>query len=1107
MMTKNQQIATALEEMPRLFRKPLWEREAKRGSIRSTLLAVMIAASLTMTINLFSHPAFGQASSSSDASGKVTDPTGATIPGATIHLINNATGAERTATTNDNGDWSVPNLPPASYKVRVEKEGFKVSQIPALDVEIGKTANGSVTLEVGGSTETVEVSTLPPQLQTSEATVGQVIDQKQINDLPLNGRNVLQLATLAPGVSPPQTSNTGAPAQVGTRNLFITVDGGRGSSTNYVLDGTYIRSVRFNNMSIQPNTDTIQEFNLLRSTFGTEYGQGIAVVSMVTKSGANQIHGTAYEFARNAIFDARNFFTTYKNSPNKPDFSRHQFGATLGLPIVKDKYFIFGGYEGLRTNQPTQLFAVFPTQAQLHPTTLPAGTPYSQLATALAPYFPVPNGTYSGGNYTTNGVFVDNYDQYTIRADQTLSQRNSLFERYVDFNASQSNPQVVGGAQTNPLIGRNAVVGNTFLITPNLVNEVRIGYNEFYNITLATLLHPEIQWAAAEGLTNVTALTSPTQNGRAAVTITPNGSTGDGAGDQGGKENVISIGDSLSWVHGKHTFKFGFQGQNRRVWQITDNNSRGSFTFSACTVTICGASNTINPVTGVAYTAYENFARGFCTSACNGNAGTSLGHYRDNTYGLFASDVWQFGHGLTLNLGVRWEYNEPWIEQNGLEGSFDPSANKIRFSKLPANIPAAYLPYIDSSTTYRKGIVDPQRMGIMPRIGIAYQVNPAIVFRAGFGVYLDNLNTNELQFTRYAPPLYSQQAFNGVFVNTMFPNPAASTQIPTPFSIAPNNGRPYTQEWNASAQINLAKGTIMELAYTGSNSHRLWKRYDQNMDELQPGYVGTGSNPAGQGIRPFPQFGHGMLTSVTRGDSSFNGGSIKVEKRTSSGLYALGSYQWAKNLDNSSGEAGSNDASYASNFAFDRSYSNFDVRHRAVISGGYTLPLGKGHAWLNSGIGNALAGGWSFQPAIQFRSGYPFNVTRSGQVFSSYMGARVNLAPGRTLASAVLPHPKFYHFFDPTAFVDPGPTFQGNVTRNSLHGPGTASVDFSGIKDFHIYERLRVQFRAEAFNIINHPIFAQPAGNISTTTTVGQISATSSGLSNRSIQLAVKAIW
>jgi hypothetical protein len=1165
-----------------------WSSAVQRTAHR-TSLAILLAAAPLLALGVVSPAAYGQASSSSDAAGKVTDVTGAVVPGATVHVINNGTKAERTTQTNGSGEWSVPNIPPANYTVRVEKQGFKTSTIPSLDVQIGQTANGSMTLQVGGSTETVEVSTLPPQLQTQEATVGQVIDQKQINDLPLNGRNVLQLATLAPGVSPPQTGQTGAPAQTGTasssRNLYITVDGGRGNSTNYVLDGTYVRSIRFNNMSLLPNTDTLQEFNLLRSTFSTEYGQGQAVVSMVTKSGTNSLHGSGYLFARNGVFDARNYFAPPSTGP-KPDFHRYQFGGTFGGPIIKDKLFIFGGYEGQRSSRSTVNQALFPTQSELNGTwdavssqalpgvptqqyttpigyskTNPAGlTVTNSVARALNPTYPVLNSDATSingaNNYALILPFTDNYDSYTVRGDVTLSSKHSMFGRYANYNASQVTPTATGSSTSNPLLGRNAVLGDTYLITSKLVNEVRLGWNEFYNITLGVLQNSSVNWPSVEGLTNVTALNSVRQNGRASYTINGFSSVGDGSGDQGGHENILSVGDTLSDVLGKHTLKVGFQGQNRRLWQIADNNSRGTATFDNCTPATYAAGYTptgpndptnvtsvgncpVGTKTYVAngttyfYNKFQNYARGMCTSGCNGNAGTTLGHYRDNTYGAFIADTWNIGHGLTANLGMRWEYNQPFHEQNQLEGSLDPGTGLITFTKIPAVIPASYRPYIDFSRTYQPGIIQPFKKGFMPRVGLAYEVHPGTVVRAGYGIYFDNLNTNELQFTRYAAPLYYQQSFNNYFVNggtyfnngtltnqpQLYPDPTTSTILPAPFSIFPFNKQPLTQEWNASLQQDLGHGVIMELAYTGSNTHHMWKRYDQNMYIQYPYQIATNLT-----TRPFPQFGPGILTSSTLGAANFNGGSIKLEQRTKRGLYYLGSYQWSKNLDNISGEAGANDSSYATTTSFDHSYSNFDVRNRAVISGGYELPFGKGHDMLQGKLGTALAGGWSLQPAVQLRTGYPFDIGGSGCSFANYIGCRVFLAPGRTVASSYKANRGISNWFDPTAYSQsptvatftgtpgayvsaarPIPNLQGWVTRNTGRGPGTVSFDLSGIKNFRIHERFNMQFRAEAYNIINHGIFNNPSGALGTPTAVGKITGTS--LDNRSLQFAIKGTF
>jgi hypothetical protein len=1081
--------------------------------VLQTLLPALML-SFALLLSLCPANAFAQGSATSSVTGHVTDSTGAVVPGAIVHITNTATSAERTATTNNSGEYSITNLPPANYRVRIEKSGFKTSTIASLDLLVDQTADGSVTLSVGSTTETVEVTTAPPALQTTEATVGQVIDQKQVNDLPLNGRNVLQLATLAAGVSPAQTGNTGTPGSYGTRNLFITVDGGRASSTNYVLDGTYVRSIRFNNLSLQPSIDTIQEFNLLRSTYSTEYGQGDAVVSMVTKSGTNSLHGTAYIFTRDAIFDARNWAATYTSTPKKPTYHRQQFGGTLGLPLWKDHAFLFGGYEGLRTSRGVTQFGLFPCPLASCPgfsTTIAPilGTPPNQAESVLQPYFPVPNCTTCGtaNDYSSTQNFTDNYDEYVIRADQTLSQKSTLFERYIDFNAQQFSPAVQQGVGTNyPLISRNMVIGNTYLLTPSIVNDLRLGYNRVYSYYTGHVLVPGTNFTSTEGLTNLTGLTSPTQDGRSSIAISGFSTISDPGRDQGSTEDVYSFGDSVGFVRGRHTIKGGFQFQWRQITQIADNNARGSFTFAATSA---------NVATGTpAYSGIQNYQRGLCTS-CNGGFGTTLGHYRDNTYGAFISDIWQIGHGFTLNAGIRWEYNSPFVEQNGLEGAFSPSLDKIAFHKVPANIPAFLLPNVDTTPNYfPAGIINPYKKGFGPRLGLAYQASPTTVARLGYGIYFDNINANELQFTRYAAPLYYQITLNNQNIAGLFPNINTLTSAPAPFSVDPKNTVPYSQEFTVSVQQEFGHNTTFELAYTGSDTHRLWKRYDQNEDIFNPDGTSTG-------VRPYPNFLHGMLTSSTRSAANFNGLSAKLEQRSTHGLFYLVNYQWSKNLDNNSGEADANDTSYATNFHFDHSYSNFDVRHRASGSAGYELPFGAGKDHLQTGIGNVLAGGWSLQPAIQLRGGYPFSVSATGGQFCTYCPQRASLAPGRT--SGALSHKTPQHWFDPTAYVVPSvaaaglpdynPSFgaQGNVTRNTLRGPGTAQVDFSAIKNFKLYETLHAQFRAEAFNIINRANLANPAANISTPSSAGVITATSTGgvitSDNRDLQFALKFLW
>lgn len=1061
-----------------LLRGPVQTRRT-RGWIMQALSFILACTAVYM----MASSAFGQESSISNVIGHVTDSTGAVVPGATVHVVNQSTSAERTAVTNNAGEFSIPNLPPANYQLRVEKEGFKTTTIPSFELLVGKTADESVVLSIGAANETVQVTAAAQQLQTSDAAVGQVIDQKQISDLPLNGRSVLQLATLAAGVSPAQFANTGTPGQFGTRQLYITVDGGRASSTNYVLDGVYIRSLRFNVLSMQPSVDTLQEFNLLRSSFSTEYGQGQAVVSMVTKSGSNQVHGTAFEFTRSSIFDARNFFSTYTAFPHKPVFHRNQFGGTIGAPIVKDKIFIFAGYEGLRSAQAIPQLGFFPTPAQL-------GTPKYRFAQVLQPSFPVPNCTTCGtNNYSVVAIQPNNYDQGVVRSDQTLSEKHTLFERYVYYTASEIVP-TVQNSTSYPQIGHNVSIGDTYLIKPSMVNEVRLGYNRAFGFTNQVNPVPGRNWVAEAGLQNISGGVTPSEYGRPTVTITGYTALGEQGNSQGDTENIYSIGDTVSDVIGRHTLRAGAQFQYRQVRQLTDTPARGSFTFPSLAA----------------------FQAGLC-SICQAPSGSSLSHYTDNTYGIFMNDIWQIGHGFTLNYGIRWEYASPFVEKNGLAGMFDPGTGKIGFHKVPSDIPPVLLPnVILTPNFFPAGMVQPDKRGFGPRLGLAYEAGPRTVLRIGYGVYFDNTNINELQFQRNVPPFYFNATLNNqsLATQTLMPPLDQLPSIPAPFSLSPKNRVPYTQEWTTSIQQDLGHGTLFELSYTGSVTHKLWKRFDQNEDS----FATVGGSPA---ARPYQNFLHGMLTSLNEGGSDFNGLSAKLEQRSRGGLFYLVNYQWSKNLDNNSGEADANDTSYSTHFSFDRSYSNFDTRSRAVGSAGYELPFGKGKRYLSSGIGNWIAGGWQLQPIVQLRTGYPFSVTAgSGScTCGTYVPQRVNLAPGRT--SGKIAHPSPFHWFDRTAYVLPpavtGSTsqylggtsnYQGTVTRNSLRGPATAEVDFSAIKNFAVVERLTAQFRAEAFNIINHPNFGNPAANISSGN-VGTVTATS--LDNRDLQFALKLIW
>jgi hypothetical protein len=1046
----------------------------------------------------------GQESTVSAIVGQITDQSQAGVPGATVRVINVDTNAERVTTSGAQGEFSTPNLPPARYKITIEKTGFATTVLEPFDLRVGETARRTIALQVGAVNQTVEVTAEAPLMQTESGTVGQVITGKQIEELPLNGRNLVQLATLSAGVSPRQSLQRGG-TQYGTRNEYVQVEGGRDGSTNYVIDGVYIRSLRFNNLSIQPSVDTIQEFNVLRNSFSSEYGQGRAVVTAVTKSGTNSLHGTMYEFLRNDALDARNFFAAVK-----PAYRQNQFGATAGAPVIKDKFFVFGGYEGLRTTQgqpflgsvpnpqfltgnfsslPASQWPKDPSTGVAFPNGIIPAARISQFANTLTPTIPAPNNAGSN-NYLVNKNFLNNYNTVTFRADQVLSQRHSLFERYIWHDASQTAPATFS-ATNFPQSGQNVSVGDTFLITPKLVNELRLGYNRAYHLDAPINFgSPDTNWVQKAGLTNLAGGTDAIDLGRPNFAISGYSGQGEGTITQGATENIYSLSDGISDVFGRHTLQAGAQLQNRRFFQITEVPPRGQFTFNGQFTGVSG-----NSIASIA-----DYLLGYCSS-CQGALGSSRSDYTDNTASFYVNDVFQVNSRLTVTMGLRYEYISTFKEQANQEGAFDPSIGKIAYHVVPQNIPPALAPLIvNQNGYYPSGIIKPDLNNWAPRVGIAYRPTDKLVIRSGFGVFFDNNNLNELQFTRLVAPFYVQYTYqpppgSPVSANTLFPSLNQVTSLPAPFSVDPANATPYVTEWNFSVQQSFHRNYLLEVAYTGSEGHKFAKRWNQNAATSFSGTTLLSSRI------PFPAYQPGMLTSSNMGKSNFHGLSVRLEKRYSAGLYFLSSFQWSKNIDNGSGEVEANDTAFVTNFNLDRGLSRYDQRARAVESVGYELPFGKGKQWLgNGGFAAALLGNWQLQGLVTLLSGFHNTPTGTNVCnCGSYVPQRVN--PTGTSWQLANPTPNLW--FNPLAFALPPNGFQGTAGRNVILGPGFQTFDISGIKNFVPSEHFRIQFRAEFFNILNHPNFGFPDANI-TNNTKGTISSAYDG---RDIQFGLKVIW
>jgi len=1048
-------------------------------------LAVLFAAA---------SAARAQESASSGIVGQVLDSTRGALPGASVTVTNTGTNAQRTALTDADGRFSIPNLPPAVYRIQVELSGFQPVELKDVRLTNGEIARPSITLGLANVAENVTVTGQSPLLQTANASVSQTITQKQIEDLPVAGRNLLSFAALSAGVTPQAfTRGTQFGAAGSSRSQFVTVEGGRDSSTNYAIDGVYVRSLRFNNISLNPPLDAVQELNVLRNSFTTEYGQGQAVVSIVTKSGANTFSGSGYDYMRNTAYEAENFF-------GQKTGDRTQAGATLGGHIVKNRAFFFGGYEALRTTQDKTLFASVPNPAfvagnfsslatpivdprtglQFPGNVIPASR-FSNFAHVLAPTIPAPNNP-GANNYLTIRPFNDDADTATVRGDQTVNAKHSLFERFLYYKGSQVNPGAF--TYTNfPQEGRNLAVGETWVVSQHVVNEIRVGYNYAYHLNSPISLDGR-NWVGDIGLRNLAGGTDPIDYGRPGFNLAGFSGNGEGGITQGATENIVSVSNATSWVKGSHNIRFGLQAQYRRYEQLTEVPPRGTFTFNG--------QFTGNPV--------ADFLLGYC-STCTGAFGSSRSFYTSPTFAPFFDDNWQATTKLTLQMGLRWEYLGPWHEKNDQEGSFDAASGKIAFHKVPTNLPAQLLPLIvNQDNFYPAGILQKDLNNWGPRIGAAYTLDDKTVIRSGLGVYYDNLNLNELQFSRLVPPFYGQYSLQptrtdlSLPVDTLFPDLNNIPQFPAPFSMDPSNRTAYTFQWNGNVQRTLANNYVVEVAYTASRSYNEHKRY--NINQAAPG-----TTPIVTRV-PYPAFQSAILYSSDAGWARFQGLSLRLEKRYAGGFFFLSNYQFSKNWDNGSGEVEANDTAFATNLNADESYSRYDQRHRAAISFGYELPFGEGKTWLSSGGPAAyILGGWQVQGIVRLGSGFPFSVTSTNVCqCGSFVPQRVNLVSPGSLGQIDDPLPT--HWFDATAYAVPALGTQGTAGRNTVRGPGTQQVNMSLSKRFPI-GRARAEFRAEVFNLFNHDNFGTPDANISNLT-VGTITTADDA---RNLQLGLRFAW
>ncbi|MGA2114007.1 MAG: carboxypeptidase-like regulatory domain-containing protein [Bryobacteraceae bacterium] len=1094
--------------------------------------------------------------------GTVLDQTGATVTGAAVAITNLSTGVTRSLTSNSSGVYTAPALPPGTYSVRVTKTGFTSSVRSNVEVAVGQEVRQDFSLQVGDVNQSVEVSAVATALDTETTTVGTVIGIRSIEDLPLNGRNYLQLADLVPSGTMYGPSNYIAQARGGgDRSQFqLNLAGQRFQYVHYTLDGIENTDFNYGTYLVLPSVDAIQEFNVETGTYSAEFGHNVTQMNVVSKSGSNQYHGAAFEFVRNTDMDAKNFF----QQPHTPIeiLKRNQFGFVLGGPVQiphvfsgHDKLFFLVNYEGQRQNQQNLAYGSVPlpsyftgnfagystviydpsqrvlnaagtavvSQAPFPGNVIPSSriAPQSALAASL---FPAPNATPTNvlnyvyaNNYVDNTELItDNHDEELARVDYQANQQVSFQFRYSHGNEPSYTPEsssvFAGMGTVNSAITHQAMLGNVWAISPTKVNEFKLGMSRLESIN--GNLHtgnPNFNWVGKLGIPDV--LDTPAFWGIPLLTISNFSSPGDPQnGPYSSWDTTIEATDNFSWNLGKHSIKFGADFERIRFNMTGDDYARGGFSYTGEYTSLVGASPL--PLNSMA----DYLLGDIATS--QGQLGLVADQLRDWALGPYIHDQWKVNQKLTINIGLRYELqpglNEKYDHMTNISwawndlfgptwvraGSGDFYAGSPPYP-LPAGIPFARGEY--GNTTWK---TDYHQFG--PRAGLAYNLNAKTVIRAGFGIYYPHdVGNTAFDITRNQP--FTERISSTS--NTFIPNANWSTPFPviSLSTLAPSwvwgDPLPYTPQWSVNVQRSLNNTTTLEVGYVGSAGIHLQRTVYYN--DSPPAAPVANRNL----LRPFPYGGiMGFVQAVeSASHSNYDSLQARLQHHFAHGFTLLSSFSYEKSIDNGSGIRQANGDEYVppngANLAAERGLSAFNFGKKWTTSGLYSLPFGRGQHMLAQAnrIVDAFIGGWQLGGILTFEGGFPFSMACTN---SSYQNTDGTCRPDATGISPVLPNPSPNDWFNQAAFVNRlnfvpnvGPYRFGNDGRDNLVGPGLADLDASLAKSFSITERVHLDFRGELFNLPNHPILGQPGSTVGVASE-GEI--TSTRVPSRQIQLALK---
>lgn len=1072
--------------------------------------------------------------------GTVTDPSGAVVEGATVSAKRSETGLTRTTTTDRTGAYLLLELPVGHYQLQVERAGFQTYLQQGISLDVNQTATIPVGLKVGTGNEKVEVNADADLIQGTVTSLGTVVSEREVLDLPLNGRNFTQLGLLQPGVVPltPGLAEAGGSLRAGQA---YAVNGQRPESNNFLIDGANNFNGVDGGFVLKPPVDAVAEFRILTHNANAEFGNSLgSTTNIITRSGTNQLHGALWEFFRNDVFDATNFFAT-RTEPLK----QNQFGASLGGPVRKDKTFLFGFYEGFRNRQGETQSSTVPSVAERSgdfSASCPEGftggfcnnpnhqlfnvflnkpypnnqlTDINPLSTGLLSLFPLPN---SGPNlFTSTQVVTQDYDQFGIRLDHYLSASDVLNFRYMFNDGTQFNPIPTSGASVPGFpVGQtqraqNFVAQVTHTFNPAIVGVVRLSflrnkflYGERTNHTTPASLgfqyDPTLDLAVGPPFIQVNGYTT----------------IGDPiTGPRNSYENAFDYSASLSWVHGRHELKFGGGYQHLQINVLQGIATNGFFVFVPFPVVP---------------NAFASFLFGQPVFFLQGRGDFSRG-IRGNSLNGYAQDTYRVSNRLTLNLGLRYELPFPYTEIRNRQTLFVPGRQSTVVPSAPngllypgdAGVPAGLIP------TFKKGFA--------PRVGFAWDPTGSSkwLVTSAYGIFYEPYYTGQggpLQSPISAPPyLQTEQVSTPNFADPYNGNPPVNGQFATPLTNLTLDAKlplPYAQDWDLNIQRSLGANLLFQVGYVGTKGTKLPRFIEGNPAIYMPG-VSTPNNAdqrrlySGCTLADPPTACKFSSTGLIAGiaNSTYNALEASLKKRFSHGLAFLASYTYSKAIDDASSfnmtgsaskpVAGENDlAQNPFDLAAERGPSLFDARHRFVFSYQWSLPFFQ-HS---GGISQAALGGWQLNGIVTSMSGTPFTVFDSTDVsdqggapeITGFSANRPNVVSGQNPNSG----PKTTSaWLNAAAFAqvipDPNSPVQqfGNAGRNIGVGPRYSDWDFSIFKNFRVTESKDIQFRAEFFNILNHPNFRLPDSDISSPT-FNHIQA---ALDPRVVQLALKFLF